>query len=139
VTTAALPAIHLFATFGMTGLIWFVQIVHYPMLARHAGPGFARTEREHCNRTGMVAAPLMLLELATLALLLLAGWRQPALLASIPLLVLLWLSTFLLQVPCHRALLAGWNPVAHRRLVRSNWIRTSAWTARSLCVGLAFS
>jgi hypothetical protein len=27
-------AAHLFATFAMTGIIWFVQIVHYPMLAR---------------------------------------------------------------------------------------------------------
>lgn len=136
---STLPTVHLFATFAMTGLIWFVQIVHYPMLAHHAGPRFGDIEREHCNRTGFVAAPLMLLEASTLALLLIAGWRQSALLASAPLLVIVWLATFLVQVPCHRSLLNGWNPQTHRRLVRSNWIRTAAWSARSACVGIAFS
>ena len=40
-------AAHLFATFAMTGIIWFVQIVHYPMLARLPHENFAALEREH--------------------------------------------------------------------------------------------
>lgn len=44
---------------------------------------------------------------------------------------LIWLSTALLQVPLHRALLPGFDPAKIHRLVRSNWLRTVAWTLRS--------
>jgi hypothetical protein len=37
-----------------------------------------------------------------------------------------------LQVPAHGVLAEGFDADAHRRLVASNWIRTIAWTARSL-------
>jgi hypothetical protein len=42
----------------------------------------------------------------------------------------IWASTFLLQVPCHLRLSAGWDAATHRFLVDSNWIRTIAWTLR---------
>jgi hypothetical protein len=47
------------------------------------------------------------------------------------LLVAIWLSTMLLQVPEHGRLSAGYVADAHRRLVATNWIRTVAWTLRS--------
>jgi len=37
----ALLSIHLFATAGMVGLIWFVQVVHYPLFSRVGAVGFA--------------------------------------------------------------------------------------------------
>jgi hypothetical protein len=124
-------AAHLFATFAMTGIIWFVQIVHYPMLARLPREDFANLEREHCDRTGFVVAPPMLVEIFTLVWLVLCGFDSPLFLFTAGLLGLVWISTFTLQVPAHRALLQGWNESAHRRLVLTNWIRTTAWTLRS--------
>jgi hypothetical protein len=44
----------------------------------------------------------------------------------------IWMSTWLRQVPAHRRLEAGFDAVAHRRLTRSNWVRAAAWTARSV-------
>jgi hypothetical protein len=129
-----LLVVHAASTFSMLGLIWFVQIVHYPMLARYSRGDFGAVEREHCDRTGFVAAPLMLAEAFTGVLLLVGGFHTPLFLASMALLGLVWLSTFLLQVPCHRALVAGWNERAHRRLVATNWIRTIGWTLRSLII-----
>lgn len=129
-----LTGVHLLTTFAMTGLIWFVQIVHYPMLARFGPDAFGEIEREHCDRTGFVVAPLMLVEASTAILLWLAGWRQPLFLLSLGLLALLWASTALVQVPLHRLLLQGRNEPALRRLVATNWIRTLAWTARSACL-----
>jgi hypothetical protein len=40
-------------------------------------------------------------------------------------------STWRLQVPRHDALARGWDAAAHRALVRSNWVRTAAWSARA--------
>ena len=124
-------AAHLFATLSMTGIIWFVQIVHYPMLARLPHVDFAELEREHCDRTGFVVAPPMLVEAFTLVWLILRGFDSPLFLFTAALLGVVWVSTFTLQVPAHRALLQGWNEVAHRRLVLTNWIRTAGWTLRA--------
>ena len=62
--SAALLA-HVAATAAMTGLIWFVQLVHYPLFARVGVADFTAYEREHVRRTGLLVAPLMLLEALT--------------------------------------------------------------------------
>jgi len=124
-------AAHLFATFAMTGIIWFVQVVHYPMLARLPHENFGELEREHCDRTGFVVAPPMLVEVFTLGWLILEGFDSPLFLFTAALLGVVWASTFTLQVPAHRALLQGWSEPVHRRLVLTNWIRTVAWTLRA--------
>jgi hypothetical protein len=131
-------AAHLFATFAMTGIIWFVQVVHYPMLARLPHENFAELEREHCDRTGFVVAPPMLVEAFTLVWLLFRGFNSPLFLFTAALLGVVWISTFTLQVPAHRALLQGWNETTHRRLVFTNWIRTAAWTLRSVILAGIF-
>lgn len=40
----------------MTGVIWFVQIAHYPLFSRVGQPGFSEYEREHARRTSRVIA-----------------------------------------------------------------------------------
>jgi hypothetical protein len=132
VNGSVVATIHLLTTFAMAGLIWFVQIVHYPMMASFDREKFAAHEKEHCDRTGWVVIPLMLGEVFTFALLLLEGVRSNAFLLSGLLLCVIWASTFFLQVPLHRSLLQGWNAGAHRRLVATNWIRTVAWTGRAV-------
>lgn len=124
---------HLVSTLLMAGLILFVQIVHYPLMARVGSDGFAAYASAHGTRTGWVVAPLMLAELVT-ALVIAAAPPAPGLrsvaYAGLVLLAVIWLSTALLQMPAHRRLAAGFDPLSHRRLVRSNWIRTVAWCLR---------
>jgi peroxiredoxin Q/BCP len=43
-------------------------------------------------------------------------------------------STQFLQVPCHTKLAAGFDQNVHRRLVKTNWIRTVIWSLRSFLV-----
>ncbi len=135
---AALFVAHAAATWAMVGLIWFVQVVHYPLFAGVGASGYARYQAEHARRTTWVVAAPMLGELATgLAL---ALWRRPpfvpaaAAWAGLALLAAVWASTGLWQVPRHDELARGFDPSAHRRLVRSNWARTAAWTARGALV-----
>ena len=125
--------VHLVATLLMAGVIVYVQIVHYPLMVRVGGSEFADYEAGHTVRTGWVVIPLMLAELVTAAWLG-ASPPEPAdrLIAwvGIGLLAVIWASTFLLQMPAHRRLAAGFDGAIHRRLVATNWIRTAAWLAR---------
>ena len=125
--------IHAGATLCMTGVIWFVQVVHYPLFELASERRFERFAAEHQRRTGFVVAPLMITEAATALALLVAPplglgrglpWLGALLLASI------WLSTALVQVPLHRRLGGGRDASAIRRLVASNWLRTAAWSGR---------
>ena len=130
--------LNLAATWYMVGLIWMVQIVHYPLFDRVGEPGFKRYEADH-NRliTPIVGLP-MLIEIATaFALLAYAptGFPSWAAMLGVGLLGMIWLSTALIQVPCHSQLAGGFDESVHRRLVMSNWIRTLAWSARGLLVG----
>ena len=71
--------IHAAATLYMTGLIWFVQVVHYPLMARVGGGGFAAYEAAHTNRTAWVVGPAMLAEAGTaVALVVDPAWDVPA-------------------------------------------------------------
>lgn len=119
----------------MIGLIWFVQIVHYPLFAMVSDQSFTRYEQTHQLRTTFIVMPVMLLELFTALLLV---WNPPQ---QIPvyyswlglfLLMLVWGSTFFLQVPRHNALSVQFNPDDHWALVTTNWIRTFAWSLRGL-------
>jgi hypothetical protein len=119
------------AALFMTGLIWFVQIVHYPLFALVGEPCFASYEPAHARLTTFVVGPVMVVE-ALAATLLLALSPRPLVFLSALLLLVIWLSTALLQVPRHNRLAQGFDARAHRFLVRTNWIRTVAWTLRSL-------
>ena len=126
-----------FSTLSMVGLIWFVQIVHYPLFESVGCERFADYERYHQQRTTMVVAPLMLLEVLTAILLIF--WRPEGVAdwltwAGVGLLAAIWLSTFFWQVPLHERLAVAFAPTAHRRLVQSNWLRTAAWTFRGMLV-----
>jgi hypothetical protein len=130
------------ATWFLTGLIWVVQIVHYPLFShvdRGAFPGFAAA---HGRLITLLVAPAMLVELVTTGLLL--AERPEALpvrwaWAGAGLVGVLWLSTALVQVPLHAQLAHGYDARAHGWLVTTNWIRTAAWTIRSLLLFVALT
>lgn len=130
----ALLLTHLAATVFMTGLIWFVQIVHYPLFARVGADSFAAYEQEHQARTSVIVGPVMLLEAGAAALILIraeGGERLTLAVIGALLLVGVWISTAFVQVPLHRTLQDGFDARAARRLVQTNWARTAAWSARS--------
>lgn len=121
------------ATLFMVGLIWFVQVVHYPLLARGAGDGFAALAADHQRLTGYVVGPPMVVEAVTaIALLVAPPDGVSALQAGLgmALVAVIWLSTLLLQMPRHRELARGFDAGSHRALVAGNRVRTAAWTAR---------
>jgi hypothetical protein len=127
--------VHGASTLMMAGLIWFVQVVHYPLFARVGAEGFPVYAGLHQRLTTMVVGPLMLAEAATAAWLTVRppeGVPAALPIVGLALVAVVWLSTAALQVPCHRRLERGFDAAIGRRLVRSNWLRTIAWTARGV-------
>ena len=125
---------HAAATWFMVGLIWFIQIVHYPLLALVGEERFADYHRGHSRRISYLLAVVAVAEVVTAAGLL---WtlpdERPLVLAAGALLVLIWLTTAAVQVPQHAGLRPG-DSVGVDRLVAGNWIRTILWTTRGALV-----
>ena len=141
--TAAIYLIHLATTAFMTGLIWYVQIVHYPLFRLVGVESFVSFVQTQARRTAWIVGPVMLAELATGLLLIFQHPPQfPAILLRVNLgfIGVIWLSTLLLQIPAHRRLHAERDSDTIRQLILSNWIRTASWTIRLslLFLGLSF-
>lgn len=59
----AAPALVLHAAaWFMAGLVWFVQLVHYPLMGDAGAAGFARYEQRRRHRTTWIVAPAMMLQ-----------------------------------------------------------------------------
>jgi hypothetical protein len=124
---------HLAATLFMVGVIWFVQVVHYPLFSRVGPEKFSLYSEAHSRLTTYVVGPPMLVEALTALLLVFQrpeGVPLAAALIGLALVVAVWLSTALLQVPRHTTLGSGFDRRAWSGLVLSNWVRTVAWSAR---------
>lgn len=126
-----IEGLQLFSTLFLMGLIWFVQVVHYPLFSVVGNSPHYYSE--HQRRTTWIVLPVMLTELASvLYLFYFRGTLSDQ--VGLVLLAGIWTSTFLLQVPCHRKLLKNYSPCTVKRLVRTNWIRTVFWTLRAFII-----
>jgi hypothetical protein len=130
----SLLSVHAAATWALVGLIWTVQLVHYPLFAQVGADTFRAYHARHTRLITWIVAPLMAVELGTAALLVVLGARESWLLGSLVPLSFIWLATWRVQIPLHDKLSAGFDAQAHRRLVASNWWRTAAWSIRGACV-----
>lgn len=128
---------HLGSTLFMVGLIWFIQIVHYPLFGSVGNAQFTNYESQHTSLTSFVVGPPMLIEIATALALIwfrpvgIPGWQVWT---GIGLVAVIWLSTAFLQVPYHETLSQGFDQNAHQKLVNTNWVRTIAWSLRGVLV-----
>ena len=129
--------LHFAATLFMAGLIWFVQLVHYPLSANVDPVRFSDHQAVHMTRTGWVVAIPMSVEAITALWLVFSPPAHVSLFAveiGLALLVFIWIATAILLVPGHNALLQGFDAATHERLLKHNWLRTLAWTARACLV-----
>lgn len=128
---------HVAATLFLVGLIWVVQVVHYPLFGRVGADQFHAYWRGHTRLITWLVAPSMGAEAVTGVLLFAvrpAGVSLTVLAVGFALLAANWLSTWLVQIPLHERLGRRFDPATLRRLVRTNWVRTAAWTLRGVLV-----
>lgn len=135
-TATLILLVNFSATMFMTGLVWFVQVIHYPLYLKITSD-FEAYELMHTRLTSRLTAPVMLIELITT---LLMWWYWPSYyvlnLAITILLALIWISTFLIQIPLHNKLCQAQDELHCRKLVKSNWLRTIAWTLKSIFLAI---
>ena len=122
----------------LTGLIWTVQLVHYPSFGLVPKAAWAAFHAAHTRRMSYVVLAPMVLELGLAIGLAWAGRRLLPGAAgwwSLGLVGLAWAVTFFISVPFHNRLAQGLDYVAIDGLTRTNWLRTLAWTARMGLLG----
>lgn len=125
---------HVAATLTMVGVIWMVQIVHYPLFNLVGGETYIAYQSSHMARITWIVLPAMGVELVTAAWI---AWQPPFGLpgwmtgTGLGLVLLIWASTALAQAPIHAQLTQGFDAGLHDRLVATNWVRTIAWTLRA--------
>lgn len=131
---------HLAATLFMCGLIWTIQIVHYPIFDRIAADGFAEFSKVHSGRiSALLIVPWSVEIVTTIALVVspppgVAGWLPwLGLILTTGLIAL----TGLVSAPLHSRLGAGFAGDLHRALVATNWFRTALWSARGVLAVMA--
>ncbi|WP_145352034.1 hypothetical protein [Roseimaritima multifibrata] len=125
--------VNLVGTLFLVGLIWTIQVVHYPLFSGVGDSQFIAYQKRHQFLVTLVVGPVMLLEAISSLLLVFyppMGISSSMVQFGFLLVCVIWISTAAVQVPCHTRLLEGFSPNTHRWLVRSNWIRTVAWTVR---------
>lgn len=117
-----------FSALFMTGVIWFVQVVHYPLFDAVGRDAWPQYHAGHTRRTGWIVAPVMIVELGSAALLVVND-ATGLTVAGVALAALTWALTFGLAVPDHGRLDRGYDAVVAGRLVTLGWWRCAAWTA----------
>lgn len=123
--------VEIIISFGLMILIWIIQILHYPSFLFIDKASFTEFENFHTKRISLIVIPLMLAELVLLIYDF--RWIVFFILAGI------WLSTFLIQVPCHNKLKQGKNLEIIYRLIFTNWIRTLLWTVKFLVISYYYA
>lgn len=127
---------NIFSSFALFGLIWCVQLVHYPFFLRSDQTNFIEHIGFHKLRISFIVVPLMVTELLS------SGWLTfySSLYSSLHIfgfitVILIWIVTFLVQVPLHERLSGGYDEQIIKRLVKTNWIRTLLWSIKA-CLSL---
>ncbi|MFZ4816804.1 MAG: hypothetical protein ACOYL5_19870 [Phototrophicaceae bacterium] len=128
---------HIAATFAMVGIIWFVQVVHYPLYTRINPDAFPNYEVAHINLVTLVVVPFMFLEAFTALLLLFNPPPNVSIwlvLVGLGLVGVIWATTLFFNVAQHNALSVRYDHDVHQALLAANWVRTVAWSLRGLLV-----
>lgn len=131
----AIVLAHAASVLVLVGIIWTVQLVHYPLLADVDPARFPAAHAAHSRAITLVVGPPWVVEGVTTAALIVAPptgaprWLvgAAAALAVVPVAVTIGWS-----VPAHARLAAGFDAAVHARLVASNRVRVAAWTAHAV-------
>ena len=114
---------------ALFGLIWTIQLVHYP--AFRYVPDFSEFHGHHTANITLIVGPLMVAELG-LALLMAyqSSWNWTWLVPLV-MVILIWLVTFFQAIPLHESLAVTRDDAVIEKLISVNWLRTLLWTVKA--------
>ena len=126
----------LICSWMMIGIIWFIQLVHYPLYAK-IKEGFIEYERSQIRRVAFLVGPIMLVEAITSIIL--VGVAPPGIQTKLAalnliLLIFIWISTFLFLIGQHQKLSIRFSKKTLHLLIATNWIRAILWTFKGVLI-----
>ena len=125
---------YLMISWGLVVLIWIIQLVHYPSFHYIDPNKFSDFHQHHSKSITIIVMPLMLAELIIGFLQAYrSGFTSIEVIALI-MIVGVWLSTFLIQIPLHNQMSIQNNSILVTKLVNTNWIRTLLWTGKAILI-----
>ena len=128
-------AMHLALASIMVGVIWVIQLVHYPSFRFTDREKYVSFQIFHMRNISFIVVPVMILEfLSGLLLVLYHSNHEYLLRISFILLLIIWLVTALFFAQIHQKLSKGYDETLVRNLVSLNWIRTLLWTIRTIII-----
>ena len=124
----ALEKTGMMADTGMLVLIWLVQCIIYPAFRAIEADRFEAWHRRYMQTISVFVIPLMLIQLTCSAWAAIAH-PVPWNVISMAAVAAAWAVTFCISAPCHQKLQRiGKDPATIERIIRTNWLRTLAWT-----------
>ncbi|WP_354697718.1 hypothetical protein DSM112329_03357 [Paraconexibacter sp. AEG42_29] len=114
---------------ALAGLIWTIQVVHYPLFAGVGVEGWTAYEAEHQRRITRVVLPLMLANVG-LAVAVLVDHHDALGSVNAAIAGGQFAATGAYYAPIHGRLAAEHSAERIRALVRANWLRTAGWTVQ---------
>lgn len=122
----SLILLNIFFSTIMFSLIVVIQIVIYPLFQKINFSNLESYHSDYVNRISIIVIPMMILEFLVALSLLIYAKTYLTIFSSI-LLLIIYFSTYFIQVPIHSKINNNTNTVILKRLVHTNWIRTFGW------------
>jgi len=125
--------IHLVSTSFMVGVIWIVQLVHYPTFLFIDEQKSYDFQKFHMSRISYIVMPAMTTELFSGIYIYIysnMAIDSKLFLLSLTILIINWIITALVFVEMHNKLLINYKIEIISLLVKWNWLRTLLWSVR---------
>ena len=110
----------------LVGIILITQFITYPLF-QFINSDFKTYHRAYTKRMGYVVGPLMVLELLIVIKITIHHYSNVIIILIGVLTLIIWLSTFFIQVPVHNNISKEKPKNQILFLKRSNYIRTLCW------------
>ena len=110
----------------LVGVILMTQFVNYPLF-KSIKSDFTNYHKQYTERMGYVVAPLMVIELILVTYITLHHKENLFVIFIFLLTIIIWASTFFIQVPIHNTLSKKKEKNKIIKLHKSNYIRTICW------------
>ncbi len=125
--------VHLISTSIMVGVIWVIQLAHYPSFHFIDKDIYTSFQKFHMNKISLIVLPVMLVEITTGVILLnVDNYKSTFILIAFIILIIIWAITGVYFSSAHNKLVIGYQELIINQLVAMNWIRTLLWTLRMI-------
>ena len=126
--------IHIISTSIMVGVIWVIQLVHYPSFKYVNESDYINFQKYHMSNISYIVFPVMFTELITALIILFFGEKSLFFVLSLICLFLIWVITGVLFTKYHSILKEGKDLMIIEKMIKANWIRALLWTMRLIMI-----